>query len=75
MQELISSELWDELKKEISLFYETADSLLHSANNANREYYAGKCRGYKDIIELEDNIAGTIKSQEEELKSLEAKNV
>ena len=71
LQELISSEFWDELKKEIALFYETADNMLHSTNNTNREYYAGKCRGYKDIIELEDNISRTVKLQEEDIRILE----
>ncbi|MBM4240583.1 MAG: hypothetical protein FJ150_02760 [Euryarchaeota archaeon] len=72
--ELINSELWNALKREIGIFYNNADNVLHAITNSNREYYAGKCRGYKDILELEETIDNQIKILENELKTLEKGN-
>ena len=49
---------WEDLKEEIQQVYDNADDLLHSKTCNDRDWYAGKCAGIQEIVDLEDTIGG-----------------
>jgi hypothetical protein len=40
--------------------YSNADSSLKSAGCGNRDFYAGKCQGIQEVLDLENDIANEI---------------
>jgi hypothetical protein len=48
---------WAALKLFFQRFYDNADSVLHSQVCVEREFYAGKCAGLKEAMEMRDAVA------------------
>ena len=53
LKDLFQSKEWEHLKQELTLGYNNADEALKAVNCDKRELYVGKCRAYKEIMELE----------------------
>lgn len=47
---------WAALGLLIKECYDNADNVLHSATCENREFYAGKCAGINELINIENVV-------------------
>ena len=52
LQAFFDSESWEDLKVEIGLCYRNADNILKSQECEKREFFAGKCSGHQDVLNL-----------------------
>jgi len=49
--------MWSDFKTEILICLTNSDRYLKMANCHNREFYAGKCNGAQEIIDVGDRFA------------------
>ena len=54
LQTLFASEEWRDLKDEIQLCLNNADMSLKSQDCVDRSYFAGKCKGIEEILNLKN---------------------
>lgn len=55
---LMKPEIWNDLRDSMKEILENNETVMKSKNCDNRDWYAGKCSGIQDIIDLEQRHNG-----------------
>ena len=57
LQEFFASDSWKDLKAEIEFCQNNADNTLKSPSCGSRDYYAGKCNAFAEVLSLSFKIS------------------